>query len=419
MAKKTTEEKAPEENASSMSEADAKALAELEAEAAEHATNVAAQRAAATMAAQIAEAEETEAAKRKAAADEEAEAARRADAEAAEVAARVSAALDAEAAEERARYEERERAEELQRSRIPLALVSLDSGRPPRSLFVPPPPNMRDVIFESVFLSAKSGATIDDKSARAIADEACDRLRVNHDEDHRGEVSAGFYDLREEQDYSYPNGAIKVQTVDRAKRVPFMRDPSTVDSIVIHQTACEFGVSRRAVEAAGDIELARARRALDVACHALAFRNGYFAAAHDLPVLVHHAGRLNDRSLGLEIEGRYPGLLDDPDTLPREDLRTTWGGPPSVFTDEACEAACGALRWLVEEGRRLGMPIKYIYAHRQSSEDRRSDPGQEIWERVVLSYGVPELGLQTRTHEAWKGGRPVPTQWDLDGEGNY
>lgn len=279
------------------------------------------------------------------------------------------------------------------------------------------PRNERDTVSEAVYLEAK-GRGLNNRQAMFIAEGVCDRLRLTGESsDHSAEPNVAFYDLRAEQDHVYPNGKKKV-AMTRGRAV-VMREPGTVDSIVIHQTACEFGVSKRAIRLAGDIELARARRALDVACHAMAFRNGYYVAAHDLRTYVNHANRLNSNSLGLEIEGRYPGLVDDPTTVPREDLLTTWGGAPSELTEATVEAARSALRWLVLEGRRYGMPIKYVYAHRQSNDNRRSDPGQEIWQRVVLDYGVPKLGLETKPRTLWQQGRSIPSAWDPDGVGDY
>jgi len=151
----------------------------------------------------------------------------------------------------------------------------------------------------------------------------------------------------------------------------------------------------------------------------MAFRAGYFVAAHPLRAYVNHGNRFNASSLGLEIDGRYPGLMDDPETAAREDLRTTWGGEPTTLTDETVRAACAALGWLVTEGRAEGMPIEYVVAHRQSSDTRRSDPGEEIWRRVVLDFAVAELGLTPIRDSKWREGSPIPIEWDPDGIGSY
>jgi len=272
----------------------------------------------------------------------------------------------------------------------------------------------RDALVDAVTFEALDGGA-SPRDALRVAEAVADRLRLE------GFVGPGtlrgLVDLRAEQDFDYPNGKRKVKK--RGTAVVY-RDPKTIDTIVVHQTACEFGVSNRAVTAAGgNIELARARRALDVACHALAFRHGYFVAAHPLTAYVQHGNRFNDRSLGLEIEGRYAGLVDDPSTVAREDLATTWGGKPTTLDERTAKTACDALAWLVEEAAREGIVIRRVVSHRQSSDTRRSDPGQEIWRVVVLDFARDVMGLEVVRVSPWREGRPVPIEWDPDGIGSY
>lgn len=272
-----------------------------------------------------------------------------------------------------------------------------------------------DDVFEAVYAEERERGECD-REALARASDVCARLGLSEDLPDSLPEEVGFYDLRHEQDHVYPGGKNKVAR--KGGRV-VVRPPEQVEGIVIHQTAVNFSVSRRQVNASGgDENLALARRALDVACHAMAFRKGFFVAAHDLRTYVHHGNRFNAKSLGLEIDGRYPGLMDDPSTVAREDLKTTWKGDPTELTDLTVKAACAALAFLVLEGRKQGMPIKYIWAHRQSSINRRSDPGEEIWKRVVLEYAVPELGLETMP-EFGARGRPIPKKWDPNGVGKY
>ena len=274
----------------------------------------------------------------------------------------------------------------------------------------------RDSVSSAVFLEAIEHG-ISKRTARAIAEDIADRLRLAGDECPDKIPEAGFYDLRAEQDYVYPRGKNKVRK--RGNSV-VMRDPKSVTTIVVHQTAIEFGVSKLAIAHAGrDVELARARRALDVACHAMAFRQGYFVAAHPLRAYVNHGNRFNAYSLGLEIDGRYAGVADNPATAPREDLLSTWGGKPTELTDQTVRAACAALQWLVVEGRKIGMPLQNVVSHRQSSDMRRSDPGEGIWKRVVLDCAVDELGLTPVLESNWREGLPVPVEWDANGIGHW
>lgn len=198
------------------------------------------------------------------------------------------------------------------------------------------------------------------------------------------------------------------------------RDPAYIDSIVIHQTACVFGVTKLDVSAAlGDKQLATARRALRVACHALAF-DGFFASPNPLRSYVWHGNGFNPFSLGLEIEGFYSGLRDDPDTIPREDLETIWRGPPMHLTPSRLETAKAALKWLIEEGRREGMFRQRVrlLAHRQSSDSRRSDPGEEPWSQLV-EWARRELGCETDADFTDGSGRPLPKQWDRTATARY
>jgi len=213
-------------------------------------------------------------------------------------------------------------------------------------------------------------------------------------------------DLRHEQSDPAPKSkVVNGKTVQRP--------PETVTAICIHQTACTFGVSQQQINAAGgDRALALHRRALGVACHAMAFMDGTVVIANKLPAYIQHAGPLNSISVGLECEGRLPGLTNDPDG-------TTWGGEPTPLTETMINAAREAVRQLVELAAESGIKITHIYTHRQSSESRRSDCGEGLWRAVVLDYAVPVLGLRTSPGLTFGSGQPVPVEWDPNGVGHY
>lgn len=185
------------------------------------------------------------------------------------------------------------------------------------------------------------------------------------------------------------------------------RTPAGIDAIVLHQTAVRFS-------AASDELLAR--RALDVACHAMAFYPGFVVWAADPLWYIYHADRLNARSVGLEVEGNYPGLVGG----------KIGSGEETPLTDAVVKAARMGVKLLVEEGRRAGCPIKYIYGHRQCDSWRRADPGEGLWRKVVLEYAVPELKLVARPTETFphpkgqsRNGKSIPTRWDPNGAGSY
>lgn len=181
-----------------------------------------------------------------------------------------------------------------------------------------------------------------------------------------------------------------------------VRAPSTVTGIVLHQTACVFGPSDPA---------RRHRRALAVPCHALAFRDGTYACPAPLPWFLYTSNGFNATTLGLEVEGKYRGLERDPNTC--------WGGNETPLDELTVATARAAMRWLVEEGRKLGMPIRLVYAHRQSNGQKPSDPGEGLWKRVVLEYAVPVLGLSTAPSRTMGDGKPIPRAWQPDATGSY
>jgi len=225
-------------------------------------------------------------------------------------------------------------------------------------------------------------------------------------------VTPAVYDLRAERVAVRP----KVRMVGGR---PFVRLPQAIEGVVLHQTAVRFGVSAAQLRAAGgDRALALARRGLGVACHAAAFMGApdgshppLVVGAAPLRWHVNHGNGANASSLGLEVDGLYAGVEGDP--------RTVWGGkPPTPHHESTIDVARAALRWLVEEGRAEGMPIRYLWAHRQSSATRRSDPGEWLW-REVAGWARDELGLEWQPERVWGDGRPLPAAWGVPGGARY
>lgn len=166
-----------------------------------------------------------------------------------------------------------------------------------------------------------------------------------------------------------------------------VRDPATVNGVVIHQTATDFGAKKGRP---------RYERALDVACHAMAFKTGEAVLAAPLAWYVNHGNGFNAHTLGLEIEGHYPGILGR-------------GPGTDRLTLETLGAAVAALTELVKRGRAEGMPIRYVYAHRQSRATRRADPGWEIWTDLRPTFDW--LGLEILPDLKIGSGRAIPKEW--------
>lgn len=198
------------------------------------------------------------------------------------------------------------------------------------------------------------------------------------------------------------------------------RDPGVVTGIVLHQTAVKFGVADYQIrQAGGDRSEAKRRRSLNVAGHAVVFRAGWVCLAHPVLSYVHHAGPLNTTTVGLEVEGVYPGLLDDPNTTPREDLLTLWKHKkPDKLDAITIAAARRAVVELKEQVAKAGGHLRYIYAHRQSSWSRRSDPGEALWKEVG-EWAVSTLGMKALRDQTFGTGKPIPKEWSVYGVGKY
>lgn len=213
------------------------------------------------------------------------------------------------------------------------------------------------------------------------------------------------------------DGKPRYHATPHAGRV-LVRDPAGVDGICVHQTACTFGP-------AGDIAR-RHDRAHDVPIHALAFRDGTLALPYPPSWYLFHGNGWNARSLGLEIEGRYAGVEHDDASRPAvradadsNDLRATWRRTDDELDDVTIATARRGIRELVERGRAAGMPIRYVWAHRQSSASRRADPGSAIWRHVVLDYAVAVLGLETQIDVTLGDGARIPREWDPAASAKY
>ena len=223
--------------------------------------------------------------------------------------------------------------------------------------------------------------------------------------DLRSEQHPTLFPVRKKQDGT---------TISTSKTVggkTLVRDPKKINGIVVHQTACVFGPSNDRQKAY--------RRALGIPAHVVGFRDGTFVVPANPLWYLYTSNGFNEFSYGVELEGQYPGLLDDPKTPKREDEATTWGGTATPLDDRAIETFRASVKWIVEEGRRLGSPLEYVWAHRQSNGQKPSDPGAAIWKHVVLEYAVPTLGLKVQNERVLGDGKQIPAGWDPRATAKY
>ncbi|MGH1346273.1 MAG: hypothetical protein ACRBN8_32200 [Nannocystales bacterium] len=170
------------------------------------------------------------------------------------------------------------------------------------------------------------------------------------------------------------------------------RELSDVVAVVVHQTAVRggFGVTQSAVRRSGSETMARVGRYQNTPYHGI-YSPRDRASIVQWPVWVHsyHGNRSNAYSLGWSYDGKLPGDALD------------------------VEQAQLSLAHLVSVGREFGAPLQYVEAHRQHSAQRGGDPGQAIWQRVVVPM-LSKLGLATRPAHTTGDGLPLPDSWTVD-----
>lgn len=170
---------------------------------------------------------------------------------------------------------------------------------------------------------------------------------------------------------------------------------SSITSIVLHQTGCEMP---RKPKGWGRVN-----------AHYGITQEGVAIAINPLGMFIWHAQRLSPGSIGIEIEGNYPGVSGDTSTLWKP------GGGPHVLGDRMIQAAARILHDI-----RKQVSIHHVYAHRQSTRNRRACPGQAIWEQI----GIPmreKLGCSEHdlTQTFGERARQIPVQWDTSGTVRY
>lgn len=175
--------------------------------------------------------------------------------------------------------------------------------------------------------------------------------------------------------------------------------------ITLHQTACDMGE--------------RAERYDTMGAHWGVLRSGRIIRLCDNDRVVYHGNGWNARCVGIEVNGLYAGQEDDPDTAQDEALRSTWDDPstptrekPQQVTPQSMLSLRMLCRFIAYDIASHGGVLRVMGAHRQSSPDRRNDPGEAIWKQAAIPL-MGELGLSDGgVGFKLNGGRPIPQVWD-------
>ncbi len=171
---------------------------------------------------------------------------------------------------------------------------------------------------------------------------------------------------------------------------------SIVTGITLHQTACLLGE--------------RPTRWLGVGCHVGITRGGQRLWLHDFNERVVHGNGWNTQCVGIEMDGLYEGVAGDPSTL-WDDPSTKYREVANTVTPEQIACAIGAVRWICARVAENGGHVRALVAHRQSSMDRRDDPGSAHWKAIALPL-MEELKLTDGGVGFHLGGYAIPESWD-------
>lgn len=195
----------------------------------------------------------------------------------------------------------------------------------------------------------------------------------------------------------------------RRPYVPASRGWHETTGITLHQTACDMGE--------------RVERYDTMGAHWGVLRSGRIIRLCDNNRVVYHGNGWNARCVGIEVNGLYAGREDDPDTAQDEALRSTWDDPSTPTREKPMQVTASSMlslrmlmRFIAYDIMTNGGALKVLCAHRQSSMDRRNDPGEAIWKAAAAPVSA-ELGLNYGGVGFTIGGYAIPECWDPAAKG--
>jgi hypothetical protein len=166
------------------------------------------------------------------------------------------------------------------------------------------------------------------------------------------------------------------------------RKQSAIDSIVLHHMAFNIGNDLKSY--------------LKVGAHYAVTADGQIGQLYDDLDFMNASNGFNPRSIAIEFAGNFP------------DHRYYWWKSRELTIPDRCyltPAQIRAGRCLVSTLKARLPGVKYLYAHRQSSEDRTGDPGPDVWFHIG-EWALANLSLTDRLPRTHIGtGQPIPDIW--------
>jgi hypothetical protein len=178
------------------------------------------------------------------------------------------------------------------------------------------------------------------------------------------------------------------------------RPASQVTGVTIHQTGCNMPQDPKGWDRLN--------------AHVGITQEGKLIIVNDFTDMIWHAQGLSKTTIGIEFEGNFMGVDGKQKTLWRG------GGGPHFLNPAMMEAANQLYILLDEWFWKNNTHWDHIYAHRQSSDMRRGDPGSEIWKAIALPWMDQRQGVEMDGGEKYfKGsGAPIPGAWNFNKYGS-
>lgn len=188
----------------------------------------------------------------------------------------------------------------------------------------------------------------------------------------------------------------------RKRAKPSVRPIEEVTGITLHQTATNF----------------KGRVPFTLEMHYVTSRSSYGTKAasesqylNDVQSRMWQAQKVfNSHDVGIEIDGYYSGVGVDPKYFWKPKSKPN--RKPMYLAEEQVESTRQTVRYICDEIGRRGGEIKFIHAHRQTSDSRSSDPGSILWDAIGI-WAQQNLGLSDGgVGKTWLKGLPIPEAWD-------
>lgn len=168
-----------------------------------------------------------------------------------------------------------------------------------------------------------------------------------------------------------------------------------ITGVTLHQTGCAMGHTP-----------AQWQR---LNAHIGLSRRGEIILVNSPETHITHAQGLSQSTIGIEIEGNYPGQTNN---------RKTWwkpGGGPHHLTAAMLARRSDLFQIINMWFTSKNLKWQHVYAHRQAYAGRVHDPGEEIWKKIAIPWmrKLEQINdeFEYTTFETFDSGKSIPKHW--------